>query len=215
MQKLKSTILQLRKRYGNQCDWWPCIWPSKVPSRRAFEIAVGAILTQNTSWKNVEQALRSLTREKLVSPQAIASCREDRLARTIRSSGYYKQKAKKLKLFAQFVEKELRGNVLNLAKGRSLDQARARLLDLWGIGPETADTILLYALDQPIFVVDAYTRRLFVELSADPSWLKRHDDELREACEKAVPRRSRATWKEAHALIVAWGKEKQPRHKST
>jgi endonuclease-3 related protein len=162
----------------------------------------------------------------------------------VRSSGYYRQKAKKLKLFAKFVEEELGGdfgNVLTtrrpersssevkdhlkkislkkvLHSGRRtasvqddlVSMAREKLLSLWGIGPETADTILLYGLGCPVFVVDAYTRRFLSRLTGDASWSKRPYDEARRFCESALVESTVEDLQEAHALIVRWGKDSNP-----
>ncbi|MGA2479987.1 MAG: hypothetical protein ABSG63_14645 [Spirochaetia bacterium] len=117
-------------------------------TRGRFEIVMGAILTQNTAWTNVEKALARLREAGILLPSDVRSCRPSRLAGLIRASGYFNQKAKKLKGIA----------ALFAAKGAS--PAREVLLAQWGIGPETADSILLYAYRQPVFVVDAYTRRI-------------------------------------------------------
>jgi len=197
-------------------------WLSRTDADRAFEVAIGAILTQNTAWTNVETALVCLSSAKLMTPKRIASARLSTIQTCIRSSGYFRQKAKKLKLFARFVEKELEGNLnavmsfrakpRKLPIGRSLragrddivDMARRRLLSLWGIGPETADTILLYGLNVPSFVVDTYTRRFLVEVTGSRRWLKMPYGDVQAFCTDVIPR-SVKNWQEAHAFIVAWG----------
>src|SRR5246127_1385685 len=113
--------------------WWP--------GRTAFEVIVGAILTQNTSWTNVEIAIRNLRREKLLTPSAIEEIPLARLARLIRSSGYFRQKAKKLKYFVRFLRLEYGGS-LNRMFSTSTESLREKLLSVHGIGPETADSIL-------------------------------------------------------------------------
>jgi len=273
--KLRKFVLRLDKTHAPQ-GWWPRVvgsrgarstehgtlavlhnppgrkyWHCKTKAACAFEVAVGAILTQNTAWSNVERALSELARKDLLDSRRLAKIPPSRLEPVIRSSGYYKQKAKKLKLFAQFVEKELGGDLRNILKNCRLEEAQSRpkdlykgpstalrfaqddmiakarekLLSLWGIGRETADTILLFALDQPVFVVDAYTRRLLEKLTGDPHWLIRPYDEIRELCESVflsgyrLPTGRMACAptlikhrQDVHALIVAWGKEmRKPR----
>src|SRR5882762_2486596 len=131
--------------------WWP--------GRTAFEVIVGAILTQNTSWSNVEIAIRNLRRERLLTPGAIERASLPRLAKFIRSSGYFRQKAKKLKCFVRFLRSEYEGS-LNRMFRTPTEVLRKKLLNVHGIGPETADAILLYAAKHPVFVVDAHTRRM-------------------------------------------------------
>ena len=131
--------------------WWP--------ADSAFEVIVGAILTQNTAWTNVKIALANLRREKLFSPQAIEKVSEAKLARLIRSSGYFRQKARKLKEFTRFLRREYGGSLGKMISAETAE-LRVKLLDVHGIGPETADSILLYACRHPVFVVDAYTKRI-------------------------------------------------------
>jgi len=143
---------QLLSAYGPQ-HWWPAQSP--------FEMMVGAILTQNTNWKNVETAIASLKTHRMLDCEAIASSNLVQLAEVIRSSGSYMQKARYLQQFAVFYYKENRR--AGLIKWPT-SVLRKRLLGVHGIGPETADSMLLYGLDKPVFVVDAYTKRLFVRL---------------------------------------------------
>jgi endonuclease-3 related protein len=164
---------------------------------------VGAILTQNTSWKNVEIAIRNLRREKLLRPGAIEDVSSARLARLIRSSGYFRQKAKALKCFVRFLRSEYAGSLARMFRTPT-PALREKLLSVRGIGPETADSILLYAGEHPVFVVDAYTRRL----------LERHQmasptqsyEEIRQLFEHSIPG-DPALYNEFHALIVRTGKE--------
>ena len=141
------------KAYGEQ--YW---WPGDTP----FEIAIGAILTQNVSWKNVETAIRNLKTEKLLSPKALYSAPDKKIAPLIRPTGYYNQKTKKINNFLKW----FRNYNFSFKRLERVDlpALRDELLSINGIGPETADSILLYALSKNIFVVDAYTRRIFSRL---------------------------------------------------
>lgn len=136
--------------------WGPQHW---WPAETRFEVIVGAYLTQNTAWTNVEQALAKLRTAGVLSIEGIRGVRLDRLARLIRSSGYFRQKAKRLKIFVTFLDRNYGGSLDQLF-AQPTDKLREELLSLNGIGPETADSILLYAGNHPVFVVDAYTRRI-------------------------------------------------------
>jgi endonuclease III related protein len=190
---LRSYFDALFAAHGPQ-HWWP--------GRSRFEIVVGAILTQNTSWTNVERAVRNLRAARMLSPQAIRRVRSARLAQFLRPSGYFRQKAKTLKSFVNFLYASYAGSLSRLFATRT-DIVRAQLLALRGIGPETADSILLYAGKHPVFVVDAYTRRI----------LQRHGyahpklayDEIRKMFESALPAEHQL-FNEFHALIVNVGK---------
>lgn len=140
----------LYRAWGAQ-HWWP--------AETRFEVIVGAYLTQNTAWTNVERALQNLRGADVLSLEGIRKIRLARLERLIRPSGYFRQKAKRLKTFVAFVDKEYQGS-LGRMFSEPTDKLRAQLLELNGIGPETADSILLYAGNHPVFVVDAYTRRV-------------------------------------------------------
>ena len=176
-------------------EWWP--------GRTAFEVIVGAILTQNTSWTNVEIAIRNLRREKLLTPRAIETVPFARLAGLIRSSGYFRQKAKKLKCFVRFLRSDFGGSQKKMF-AMPTATLREKLLSVHGIGPETADSILLYAGKHAVFVVDAYTRRM----------LERHQlatpgqsyNEIRQLFERNLPADA-PLYNEYHALIVRTGKE--------
>ena len=122
---------------------------------------VGAILTQNTAWTNVEKAIQALRENRLLTPAALSSIPEDELARIIRPSGYYHLKAGRLKAFVRFMMMEYSGNVETM-KVEDLSRLRDKLLGVKGIGPETADSILLYACQKPVFISDAYTRRILL-----------------------------------------------------
>lgn len=211
---------QLYKKYGSQ-HWWPTCHSRESLSPNAigdgnsaktyhnpfFEICVGAILTQNTTWTNVEKAIKCLLAANLMSPKAIAACPTRKLQKCIHSSGYYKQKAKKLKIFSQWLIKNYNGN-LRLFFKKPLAPARKELLSLWGIGPETADSILLYAGKKPIFVIDAYTKRLCrrygVEFKIYDEYQKFFETHLRAGLRGWTKTK---LYNEYHALIVKWGKE--------
>jgi endonuclease-3 related protein len=192
----------LHRAYGDQ-NWWP--------ARSRFEVIVGAILTQNTSWTNVERAIGALRREKLLSVSAIEKIPEATLAELIRSSGYYRQKARKLKAFVTFLQTVHQGSLDKMFRVPT-NLLREQLLAVHGIGPETADSILLYAGAHPVFVADAYTRRM----------LQRHEivnerntyEEIRGLFERSLPAHPQL-FNEYHALIVHTGKHfcrtKEPR----
>lgn len=189
---------KLHELYGPQ-HWWPVKYNRRNPG---FEIAVGAILTQNTSWNNVEKALKCLHQSKLLDIKSIIDCPVTKLQKCLRSSGYYKQKTKKLKYFCYWLKDNYRGKLENLFKLSSSD-ARKELLSVWGIGPETADSILLYAGDKPVFVIDAYTKRLCEQA--------KHKCNSYSSCQKYFESRlptSVKIFKEYHALIVASGKDR-------
>jgi endonuclease-3 related protein len=191
---LRSYYDVLFAAHGPQ-HWWP--------GRTAFEIIVGAILTQNTSWSNVEIAMRNLRREKLLAPGAIERASLPRLAKFIRSSGYFRQKAKKLKCFVRFLRSEYEGSLNRMFRSPT-EVLRKKLLNVHGIGPETADAILLYAAKHPVFVVDAYTRRMLERHGlAEPT----HSyEEIRQLFERSLPI-DVSLYNEFHALIVRNGKE--------
>ena len=132
-------------------------WPGETP----FEIAVGAILTQNTNWKNVERAIENLKGSDLLSPQGLLKIGEEKLEELIKPSGYYRIKTKRLKNFILFLFEEYDGDLDKMFE-EELWSLREKLLGVKGIGEETADSILLYAGEKPVFVVDAYTRRILL-----------------------------------------------------
>lgn len=175
-------------------NWWP--------ARTPFEVIVGAILTQNTSWTNVERAITNLRRANLLTPSALERVPFTRLASLIRSSGYFRQKAKKLKAFVRFLRDQHSGSLARMFRTPTL-ALREKLLAVHGIGPETADSILLYAGKKDVFVVDAYTRRIF----SRHGWVADNVsyEELRSKIEAALPR-DVSRYNEFHALLVMAGK---------
>jgi endonuclease-3 related protein len=141
---------KLYQAYGPR-HWWPGETP--------FEVMVGAILTQNTSWRNVEKAIQRLKWKGVLSSEGIHQLRKSQLASLIKPSGYYRIKADRLKTFVNFLFENYNGNIKRMRKEEA-ETLRQKLLRVKGIGPETADSILLYGLKKPIFVVDAYTKRI-------------------------------------------------------
>ena len=173
-------------------------WPAKSP----FEVIVGAILTQSTSWSNVETALAKLRGAELLTPVAIEHVSLRRLQSLIQSSGYWRQKARALKSFVRFLRLEYRGSLKRMFETPTI-ALREKLLGVFGIGPETADSILLYAGQHGVFVVDTYTKRMLVRHGwADP---KAKYDEIRWQFERRFPGNV-SKFNEFHALIVAAGK---------
>lgn len=149
----------LLNHFGHR-KWWP--------GRSRFEVCVGAVLTQNTAWVNVERAIKNLKAAGKLSIKALLDSPDDELALLIRPSGYFNMKARRLKELAGFLIKE-GGERFNGFKSLSDMEFREKLLKVKGIGPETADSILLYAFNRPVFVVDAYTRRISARLGwAEP-----------------------------------------------
>ncbi len=192
-QRLTDIYARLYTRFGAQ-HWWP--------GDGAFEVIVGAILTQNTAWTNVEKAMTNLKCARLLTPARMHRAPAARLARLVRPSGYFNLKAKKLKAFTRYLFAAHHGALARLFR---LDTAalREELLAVYGIGPETADSIILYAARQPIFVIDAYTRRIMARLD-----LARDDasyDELQRMFMEHLPREE-PLFNEYHALLVALGK---------
>ena len=179
--------------YGPQ-QWWP--------AQSGFEIIVGAILTQNTSWSNVEKAIAVLRESRLLTPEKILKTDISKLAKSIRSSGYFNRKAKRLKNFIEFLFKHYNGSLEVMFKGETAD-LRKLLLEVNGIGEETADSILLYAGRKPVFVVDAYTRRIFTRHGIISS-----DDTYAQIQKKFIENLNghEELFNEYHALIVALGK---------
>lgn len=179
--------------FGPQ-HWWP--------GKTQFEVIVGAILTQNTSWTNVARAIENLRGERLLSPTAIETVALDRLEVLIRPSGYFRQKARKLKAFCAFLRAEYRGSLKRMFEAPTI-VLREKLLGVFGIGPETADSILLYAGEHPVFVVDAYTKRML----ARHGWATREAkyEDLRSMVEQQFPGDTER-FNEFHALIVNTGK---------
>ena len=157
-QTLQNIYHQLMARYGPQ--YW---WPAQEP----FEIIVGAILTQAAAWGNVEKAIANLKAAKALSPKALRQLSLPEVATLIRPCGYYNAKALKLKSFAHWLEEHYNDN-LGMLFASNVDHVRQQLLSVHGIGQETADSIILYTANKPIFVIDAYTRRIINRIGLAP-----------------------------------------------
>lgn len=197
---LMSAYRTLLAHYGPQ-HWWPTIGGSR------WEIMMGAVLVQRTSWRNAERALANVQAalgiEGLSNPRTILGVADDRLTELLRPAGHFNRKPRTMKLLAGLVV-ELGGAGAMLASNEATAQLRARLLGVWGIGPETADAILLYALDRPVFIADAYALRLgsrwgLFGPAADYEEAQRtFSDNLPEDA---------ALFNEYHALVVEHGKQ--------
>ncbi|MEX2316236.1 MAG: endonuclease III domain-containing protein [Pirellulales bacterium] len=174
-------------------------WPGDSP----FEVMIGAVLVQNTSWKNVERAIANLRDAGLIDPQALYALPADELAELIRPAGYFQVKTKRLRNLLKFVIDQYDGSLEAMAQ---TDQAslREQLLAIHGIGPETADAILLYALGRPTFVVDTYTHRVL----ARHGWIgyEAGYDEIKDHFETSLPADA-PLYNEYHALLVRVGKD--------
>lgn len=192
--KLKLIYKKLYLFFGPQ-GWWPGETP--------FEVMVGAILTQNTNWVNVEKAINNLKKHKSLSVRRLCKLPEAKIASLIRPSGYYNIKAVRLKNLLDFLNDNYGGAIRNMARGK-IDKLRRGLLSVNGIGPETADSILLYALNKPVFVIDAYTKRVFSRhgfFSEDCDYHTAQD-----LFSKNLKNEVKL-FNEYHALIVRLGKE--------
>ncbi len=193
---IKSDIVNIYQKlldhFGKR-NWWPAETP--------FEIIVGAILTQQTTWKNVERAINNLKRENLMNIDALAKADISKLEKTIRSSGFFRQKASRLKNIASHLMSEYNSD-LNVFFDRDTNEIREELLALKGIGQETADSILLYAGGKPIFVVDGYTIRICERLGL---CAEKNYDEVQKWFMKRLPKAAEV-YGEMHALIVELGK---------
>ena len=200
-QQLIQVFDLLRSAYGPQ-NWWPADTP--------FEVIVGAVLTQNTAWHNVALAIANLKREGLLEPELLLHAETERVKALIGPAGYYNVKYERLMNLLRYLD----ACGMDLAKLRSLplSHVRAELLEVKGVGPETADSILLYALQRPVFVVDAFTRRLFSRLGF--GWMgQARYDEVQQFFLEALPP-DVALYNEFHALIVVHSKDtckKKPR----
>lgn len=192
--KIMDLYNRLFDRYGPQ-GWWP--------GQGRFEIIVGAILTQNTNWGNVEKAIANLKAADCLTPQKLYAIDIDRLAELIRPAGYFNVKAQRLRHFLDWLFRRFDGN-LDAAAELSTLTLREELLAIKGIGPETADSICLYAFEKPVFVVDTYTARILGRHGM--IWPEAGYEEIREYCEGGLER-DVLLFNEFHALLVRLGKD--------
>lgn len=201
---LTKIYKSLLKAYGKQ-GWWP-LSKNQLQTKHhqgnpkslkdKFEITIGAILTQNTSWNNVEKAIYNLNKAKLLDIEKLTKTKQTKIAELIKPAGYYNQKAERLKIIAKIIK-----NNPKLLKENNL---RELLLKTKGIGPETADSIILYAAEKPSFVIDAYTRRIFSRLGIINE--KDKYDKIKEFFESNI-KKDLNIYKEYHALIVQHAKQ--------
>lgn len=192
--KLDLVYQRIFSLFGPQ-RWWPADSP--------FEVIVGAILTQNTNWSNVERAIKNLKKAKVLEAKKLYKLPHSKLAGLIRPAGYFNIKAGRLKEFLRFFFQNYQGDLKNMRKKKSA-VLREELLAVKGIGPETADSILLYALNRPIFVVDAYTRRILFRhslIEEDASY-----SQIQNLFMKSV-QNDVELFNEYHALLVRLGKD--------
>jgi endonuclease-3 related protein len=175
-EEIRKFYRTLYRAWGPQ-HWWPAETP--------FEVIVGAYLTQNTSWTNVEHAMENLRQAQVLSLDGIRKLRLARLERLIQPSGYFRQKARRLKTFISFLDDQYEGSLEQMFT-QPMAKLREELLALNGVGPETADSILLYAGNHPVFVVDAYTRRILERHQTLPA--KADYEEIRLLLEQSLHR---------------------------
>jgi len=217
MDKVRKVYGRLFDSFGKQ-GWWPLtisgyesrhyVGRPKLDNHR-FEIIIGAILTQNTNWKNVHKALYNLSKSNLIDLGKISKLNQKRLGDLIMPAGYYNQKAERLKIVAKYILDNYEGDMLSFFNyklindkiKKSVQELRDELLAIKGIGPETADSIILYSAEKPVFVIDAYTKRIFERLGYGArdydGWQSLFMDNLEHDLD---------LFKEYHALLVELGK---------
>ena len=206
MPHLRRAYKLMRARFGHQ-HWWPGETP--------FEVCVGAILTQNTAWSNVERAIANLKAAQVLEPVKLFTLPEPKLAALIRPAGYFNVKARRLRSFLRVLIEEFGGDLHRLFAGETYT-VRERLLAIHGVGPETADSLLLYAGGHHSFVVDAYTKRIFQRHHWSPKSKvpspksSASYDELKALCESSLNQKAGAAeldyWQDCHAQLVMVGK---------
>ena len=214
--KLRRAFTLMRARAGHQ-HWWPGETP--------FEVCIGAILTQNTAWSNVERAIANLKNARVLEPEKLFALPESKLAELIRPAGYFNVKARRLRSFLRVLVEEFGGDLGKLFSGET-SVVRERLLTVNGIGPETADSMLLYAGGHHSFVIDAYTKRIFERHNWSPKSTRLRSattrqaahspkssgsyDEFKLLCELALSQKTGAArldyWQDYHAQLVMVGK---------
>lgn len=203
---LRRAYQLMRARFGHQ-HWWPGETP--------FEVCVGAILTQNTAWTNVERAIANLKAARVLEPGTLFALPEPELAQLIRPAGYFNVKARRLRSFLRVLVETFGGDLNRLFAGKT-SVVRERLLAIHGVGPETADSLLLYAGGHRSFVIDAYTKRIFQRHDWSPQSAVHSPkspanyDGLKNLCESALNRKTGAAqldyWQDYHAQLVMVGK---------
>ena len=209
MTNLTLIYHKLLSNFSHQ-HWWPVtleneLMPKyhkniKLNEKQKLEICFGAILAQNTNWKNVEKAIIELNKNNLIDINKIMKIQNNKLAKIIKSSGYHNQKAKKLKNFCGFLLKNYNGN-LDLLFKNNIEELIKQLLAVNGIGPETADSIILYAAKEPIFAIDAYTKRIMHRIG----YKEQKYDELQKLFMENLSNDEKL-FNEYHALLVELGK---------
>ena len=192
---LQLLYVQLYRFYGPQ-QWWP--------AQTKLEIIVGAVLTQNTAWANVEKAIANLKRHKVLTIKKLLCLSDKKLAQLIRPAGYYTIKTKRLKSLLRFIATEYRGRIDEMAR-EPLAVIRRKLLAVHGVGEETADSIILYALEKTQFVVDAYTKRIFARHKFIRSDTVCYQD-TQTLCMRNL-KRDAQLFNEYHALLVRLAKD--------
>ncbi|MFN7181594.1 MAG: endonuclease III domain-containing protein [Planctomycetota bacterium] len=186
--------LTLYKKFGTQ-KWWP--------AQSRFEIIIGAILTQNTSWNNAKKAIENLKRNRLLKPEKMFSLDIEKLKQFIQPAGFFNQKATTIKNFVMFLFSTYKGNIPSMLN-EDMYILREKLLQIKGIGKETADSIILYACEKPVFVVDKYTRRIFFRHKIINDENVKYE-QLQEIIQASIPT-SVKIYNEYHALLVRTGK---------
>ncbi|MBO8126246.1 MAG: endonuclease III domain-containing protein [Firmicutes bacterium] len=174
-------------------NWWP--------GETSFEVVVGAILTQSVAWRNVEKAIANLKGQGLLDPLALLAAPDEQIEEAVRPTRYYRMKTKKLKAFCRHLVEEYDGDLAKMF-AKPWPKLREELLGVWGLGPETVDSILLYAGEKPTFVVDAYTKRIWARLGVHPEDIDY--EELRAYFMDRLPE-DVALYNEFHALIDGVG----------
>lgn len=199
--KLISIYSKLLSEYGFQ-NWWP--------ADDTFEIIIGTILAQGVSWTNVEISIKNLKDKKLLNPDELYKIDIEKLSNLIKPSRFYNQKAKTIKNFLEFLNQEFENNPLNMII-ESTSELRDKILKIEGIGKETTDSILLYALGKPVFVVDSYTKRIFSRYGLIDEFLKY--DEIQNLFISNLPLDT-LLFNDFHAQVVNFGNricQKNPR----
>ncbi len=191
--ELRNIYKKLSNHFGHEV-WWP--------HETTFEVMVGAFLTQNTAWRNVERAIKNLKKKELLDIKKLSKAGLKKLERAIRPAGFYRQKARRLLAFSKYLEMEYGGD-LDIFFNRDVKIIRKELLSFKGIGKETADSMLLYAGNKLIFVIDSYTKRMCKRLEITNSI---DYDELQLFFQNNLDK-NLALYKQIHALIVELGKK--------